>query len=93
MAGEGAAAWEEIRSIFQESNRINHRAILAMHQAREWLVGFHNDSQTGQSVHDLFKESKFFGDSIAHYPASAAPVNASYRSPIPKVIHPRFWAG
>ncbi len=56
-AGERTAAWEEIKSILQEPNHINHRTILATYQARDWLVGFRNDPQTKQNLRDLFKKA------------------------------------
>ncbi|MFZ1043323.1 MAG: tetratricopeptide repeat protein [Anaerolineales bacterium] len=93
MAGEGAAAWEEIRSIFQESNHINHRAILAMHQAREWLVGFHNDSQTGQSVHDLFKKADSLGIQLPTIRRQLHRLARAIEVPSPKLFIRAFGQG
>jgi LuxR family maltose regulon positive regulatory protein len=56
-AGERTAAMEEIRNILHEPNHINHRVILAIHQARDWLVGPRNDPQIRQNLRDLFKKA------------------------------------
>ncbi len=52
-AGERTAASEEIGNILQKPDHINHRAILAIHQSRDWLVGLRNDPQTKQNLRDL----------------------------------------
>ncbi|HUI87627.1 MAG TPA: tetratricopeptide repeat protein [Anaerolineales bacterium] len=56
-AGERAAAWEELEGILQEPSRINHRAILALHQSRHWLEGLRNAPRKEQGLRDLFKRA------------------------------------
>ena len=48
-AGERTVAWDEMKNILKEADHINHRAILAIHQARDWLAGLRNDPQSKQN--------------------------------------------
>ena len=56
-AGERTLAWEEIRNILGDPDGINHPAILAMHQSRDWMKGLRNDLQAKLNLRNLFKKA------------------------------------
>ena len=58
QTGERSAALEEIRALLDEPNGINHLAVLAVHQSREWLEGLRDDPQARQALRNLFKKEE-----------------------------------
>ena len=92
-AGERTAAYEEIKNIYQEPNSINHRAILAIHQAYDWLVGLRNDPQTRQNLRDLFKKADSLDVQLPGIRRQLHRLARAIEVPSPKLIIRAFGQG
>ena len=64
-----------------------------MHQARDWLVGFHNDSQTRQNVRDLFKKADSLGIQLPGIRRQLHRLARAIEVPSPKLIIRAFGQG
>jgi len=92
-AGDRHAAWEEIKNILQESNRIDHRTILAARQARDWLMGLRNDPQAKQTLRDLFKKADALDVQLPRTRRQLHRLARAIEVPSPKLIIHSFGRG
>jgi len=92
-AGEQTAAWEEMKNILQQPNHINHRAIIAIHQARDWLVGLRDDPQSKQNLRDLFKKADSLDVQLPKIRRQLHRLARTIEVPSPKLIIRSFGQG
>ena len=92
-AGERTAAWEEIRNILQEPNHIDHLAVLAIHQARNWLEGLRNDPRAKQNLHSLFKKADSLDVQLPRTRRQLHRLARAIEIPSPKLIISTFGQG
>ncbi|HUH98354.1 MAG TPA: tetratricopeptide repeat protein [Anaerolineales bacterium] len=92
-AGDRPAAWQEMKSILQEPNRINHRAVLATHQARDRLAALRNEPQAKPTLRDLFKRADSLDVQLPRIRRQLHRLARAIEVPSPKLIIRAFGLG
>lgn len=65
QSGESESAIETLGKIATNRGRIPHAALVAAHQAKDWLPDLQRNASGGRSLRDLFAQAERFGKNIS----------------------------